>query len=87
VINLKNAARDERPHMSLEDFKDFYWLKEELLEFCRKSGLPCNGRKSGLPCNGRKLEIFARIECFIRTGSVDDCSSTIAYTKTPDSKQ
>ncbi len=24
--------------ISVQDFKDFYWLKDELIKFCRKNG-------------------------------------------------
>lgn len=54
---------DTRPILSkaisLEDFQKFYWLKEELLTFCRQEGLSTQGGK---------LEIAARIEHFLTTG-------------------
>ncbi len=42
-----------------EDFRDFYWLKRELQDFCRAHGLATSGGKR---------EIAARIEHFLRTG-------------------
>lgn len=41
-----------RPELTInthiDDFKDYYWLKAELIEFCRMSNLPSGGRKSDL---------------------------------------
>lgn len=42
-------------------FRDFYYLKEELVEFCRKNNLPV--------CGG-KIEITDRIAYFLDTGEV-----------------
>jgi len=47
--------------ISIESFKNFYWLKEELQEFCRKNGLSASGSK---------IEISDRIETFLRTGEI-----------------
>ncbi len=53
----------DRPNLTtsilVEDFNDFYWLKEELLDFCRREGL------SG---SGAKIDISKRIGHFLRTG-------------------
>lgn len=53
----------ERPsldsNITLSDFKDFYWLKEELTAFCKKAGLSTSGGK---------LEISERIAYFLETG-------------------
>ncbi len=55
----------ERPildrNISIKDFKDFYWLKEELLNFCRETGI------SGV---GGKIEITNRIIEYLETGEV-----------------
>lgn len=48
-------------NMKIEEFKDFYWLKKELQEFCQKNGLSKSGSK---------LEIADRIETFLRTGDI-----------------
>lgn len=48
--------------ISAQDFKAFYWLKEELVEFCRANGLSRNGSKQ---------EIAARIVHFLETGERD----------------
>ncbi|MFP7168758.1 DUF6434 domain-containing protein [Terribacillus sp. 7520-G] len=45
-----------------DDFLDYYWLKEELVQFCRENGLPASGSK---------MEITARIESFLRDGSME----------------
>lgn len=55
----------ERPALNKQldsiTFHSFYWLKEELVEFCRKNGLPTSGGK---------LEITERIAHFLDTGEV-----------------
>lgn len=39
----------ERPklnrEMSSKIFQDYYYLKEELVDFCRENGLPVSGNK------------------------------------------
>lgn len=45
--------------MSVQDFRDYYWLKEELQIFCRENGISASGSK---------MEISDRIEGFLRTG-------------------
>ncbi|WP_010094681.1 DUF6434 domain-containing protein [Ornithinibacillus scapharcae] len=47
--------------ISVEDFRDFYWLKEELQAFCRENGISASGSK---------LELSSSIELFLRTGEV-----------------
>lgn len=44
-----------------ETFKSFYYLKEELVDFCRQNNLPTSGGK---------LEITERIATFLDTGKV-----------------
>lgn len=55
-------------------FRNFYWLKEELVEFCRKNGLPTSGGK---------LEITERIAHFLDTGEVIFCTNAKKKTTTP----
>ncbi|MDB4989862.1 MAG: cytoplasmic protein [Myxococcaceae bacterium] len=43
-------------HTSVHDFREFYWLKSELQDFCREHGLSCAGGK---------CEIADRIEAFL----------------------
>jgi len=54
---------DKRPdldtNISVEDFTDFYWLKAELISFCKREGLPLSGSK---------IEITTRITTFLKTG-------------------
>lgn len=47
--------------ISIDSFKDFYWLKEELQSFCREIGISVSGSK---------IEISDRIETFLRTGEI-----------------
>lgn len=55
----------ERPELALgltgATFRSFYYLKEELVDFCRKNGLPASGGKT---------EITNRIAHFLDTGEV-----------------
>jgi hypothetical protein len=48
-------------NISLTDFNDFYWLKEELIKFCKDNHIPSTGGK---------IEIADRIRSFISTGNV-----------------
>ena len=53
----------ERPELSLnisvDTFKNYYFLKEELVDFCRQNGLQTSGSKQ---------ELTERIACFLETG-------------------
>ena len=55
----------QRPPLDLEisvdDFLAFYWLKSELVEFCRVNGLPTSGSKG---------ELTERVAHFLRTGEL-----------------
>lgn len=46
-------------------FRSFYFLKEELVDFCRKNGLPTSGGK---------VEITERIAHFHDTGEIMSAS-------------
>lgn len=48
--------------ISVQNFKDFYWLKEELQTFCRENGISASGSK---------MDISDRIETFLQTGKVE----------------
>jgi len=54
---------EEKPKLnnkiSLQDFKDFYWLKAELVSFCKENNINRSGGK---------IEITNRIIYFIETG-------------------
>lgn len=55
----------ERPNldknMDSKTFRNFYYLKEELVDFCRKNALPATGGK---------IEITERIAHFLDTGEI-----------------
>ena len=42
-------------------FRNFYYLKQELVEFCRENALPVSGGK---------IKLTDRIACFLDTGKV-----------------
>ena len=44
---------------SVDDFLEYYWLKEELIDFCTRHGLKTSGGK---------IEITGRIAQFLQTG-------------------
>lgn len=48
-------------NISLKDFNDFYWLKEELVSFCRQMGINRSGGK---------IEIAERILKYLETGEI-----------------
>lgn len=48
-------------NISVQSFKDYYWLKEELQDFCRTHGISTSGSKT---------EIADRIEIFLETGEI-----------------
>jgi hypothetical protein len=54
-----------RPKLNIsikpEDFKNFYWLKTELVSFCRANGISATGGK---------IEIAGRIEHYLAMGKV-----------------
>ena len=54
---------DTRPNLTKEininDFKDFYWLKSELMNFCQEIGISSSGGK---------IEIANRITEYLETG-------------------
>jgi hypothetical protein len=47
--------------IQIEDFKNYYWLKEELQQFCKNHGLSATGSKQ---------EITRRVEIFLETGEI-----------------
>lgn len=60
----------ERPTLNKEldgkTFRSFYYLKEELVGFCRENNLPVSGGK---------IELTDRIACFLDTGKVLETSA------------
>ncbi len=69
--------KKERPildeKISVQDFKDFYWLKDELIKFCRKTGISYVGGK---------IEITNRIIEYLETGKITK-PKTIRQKKLP----
>lgn len=59
--------------ISLEDFQNYYWLKEELQTFCHEHGLPASGSK---------IEIANRISHYLHTGKILKNSSGPKASKT-----
>jgi len=72
---------DTRPNLTIEisikDFKDFYWLKTELMKLCKEIGI------SG---SGGKIEISNRILEYLETGKVTK-KVTTKKTKLPKATQ
>jgi len=66
-----STRHKKRPNLnkeiSIEDFKDFYWLKSELMKFCRESGI-----SSG----DGKIEIANRISEYLETGKITKKATT-----------
>lgn len=48
-------------NLSISDFRDYYWLKEELIRFCKMSGIDYAGSKE---------ELAERIFIYLKTGEV-----------------
>ncbi len=61
---IERPALEKR--LDCKTFRDFYYLKEELIEFCRKNNLPTSGGK---------VEIADRIAYFLDTGEVLSAST------------
>ncbi len=57
----------DRPELSIElkskEFLEYYYLKEELVCFCRENGLPASGEK---------VELTERIAYFLDTGKIKE---------------
>ena len=64
-ISVTERENMERPVLDInldsKTFRDFYYLKEELVDFCRENRLPVSGGK---------LELTDRIAHFLDTGEV-----------------
>ena len=61
----------ERPELNRElksaEFLEYYYLKEELVEFCRENGLPTSGGKQ---------DLTERIACFLDTGKIKEVKTS-----------
>ncbi len=66
----------ERPELNIEldgkTFRSFYYLKEELVDFCRANHLPVSGGK---------IDLTNRIACFLDTGKILSSSTKTRRTK------
>lgn len=60
-------------YISLQDFKDFYWLKSELVTF---------GKTIGIDTSGGKIDITERIAEYIQTGFVSKKANSKKQSKT-----
>lgn len=60
-------------NISIKDFKDFYWLKQELMSFCKERGI-CR--------TGGKLELSSRIEKHLTSGEIVTKSQSAKKTST-----
>ena len=58
---MKRTRPELNPQIDAQDFLDHYWLKVELVQFCRSNGLPRGGGKK---------EITGRIASFLRGEAV-----------------
>lgn len=61
-----NQRPDLNTKLDAETFQNYYYLKEELVSFCRENNLPVSGGK---------LELTDRIACFLDTGKVLETST------------
>lgn len=65
MCSRKEVYMSERPvldrNLDSKTFRDFYYLKEELVSFCKENGIPISGGK---------IEIADRIAYFLDTGKV-----------------
>lgn len=60
-----NKRPDLNKKLDGKTFRSFYYLKEELVRFCRENNLPVSGGK---------IELTERIACFLDTGKVPEFS-------------
>lgn len=76
VINYKEIKMNQRPDLDRKidgkTFKEYYYLKEELIDFCRKNNLQTTGGK---------IELTERIAKFLDTGERSVESHNIRRTK------
>jgi len=74
---LKETRPDLNKEININDFKDYYWLKSELMIFCREVGISSSGGK---------IEIANRIAEYLETGKVTKKAAT-KKTKLPKATQ
>jgi hypothetical protein len=59
IMDKERLILDKK--INIKDFNDFYWLKSELMSFCREIGISSSGGK---------IEIANRISEYLETGKV-----------------
>ncbi len=64
-------------NISIDDFKDFYWLKVELAKFCSENGIKTSGGK---------IDLSNRIIEYLETGKIPN-TKTIKKQKLPKATQ
>ncbi len=74
---MNKKRPDLNKGISIKDFKDFYWLKSELMNFCREIGVSSSGGK---------IEITNRISEYLKTGKITK-SATNKKPKLPKATQ
>lgn len=77
-IDTQNKRPPLNRELDNEVFKNFYYLKKELIEFCR-----CHK----LPTSGRKAELTERITHYLKTGKIVAVKSVVKNTVKVDSKK
>lgn len=61
MVNNMDERPDLNKQLDVQTFRNYYYLKEELISFCRANGLPTSGGK---------IEITNRIAHFLETGEI-----------------
>ena len=65
-IGNEEMTANDRPELNKKlsgrEFRKWYWLKEELVQFCRDNGIPATGGKT---------ELADRIALFLDTGKIE----------------
>lgn len=64
-MNKKRPELDKE--INIKDFKDYYWLKSELMKFCREIGISSSGGK---------IEIANKISEYLETGKITKKTTT-----------
>ncbi len=72
-MNKNNQRPTLDKNISPTDFLDFYWLKEELQNFCREIGAKVSGPKT---------DLTQRITCFLETGTTPNPNTPTTTPKT-----
>lgn len=71
---MSDLRPDLTPDLAADDFRAFYWLKEELLQFCREQSIGSQGSKQ---------ELAERIAHFLETGEKKSSVAKSQHRKMP----